>query len=339
MAYSISALVAALGSKKLMPPNPDCSCKVINGRSGYARENTSWVIGRVVRDINHWTGAATRERLEQNIADRWARNQTKDRDAKQPARAGLVVSVYEPSKTVQAGELQRPDWLYWSGVVTMAVQLGLAAVPLGVYGDWSVMLLTVVGTLLALFTGSLSQWKREKWACRRGSKSPYILTEGNGAQHAILILGNGHGLNLDDLSTGQTGNEMTPTTKKGTRYYYEKNQTWLSLLALATLWIVLLITATGVEDHTWYLLGVGGLGIVQNMVVVGVARTPWAQGLPLDFVGVHGDENVMKTLFIVEKAYPGIGRALRDEFFPGGLTNEEVARWEEVEQRERSLDK
>lgn len=324
VAYSISSLVAALGSNKLMPLNSDCKCMVINGISGYSRDNSSWVIGRMVRDIDHWAGEKTRARVEKNIADRWQRSKVKNPNASKPTRAGLVVSVYEPSKTLEAGVQQR-DWLYWSGVSTMVLQLGLAAIPLGVHGDWSVLMLTVAGTLLALITGSLSQWRREKWACRRFSETPYILTEGNGAQHVILVLGNGHGLNLEDLATGQTGKEND-----------KENKAWLYLSGLAIPWIILLITATGIEDHTWYLVGMGSLGIVQNVVVAGAVREPRAQGIPLDPVAVYGDASVMQTLYMVEDKYPGIGRRLRDEFFQGRLRDDEVAKWDALKERELS---
>lgn len=280
MAYSITTLVAALGPNILIPANPDCGCKVISGRSGYARDNTSWMIGRLARDMDHWAGEATRVRMQQNRDDRWARMRAKDAAAaKPPTRAGLVVLVYAPSKTVEAGVLRR-DWLYWSCVVTMVLQLGLAAVPIGVYGDWGILLLTVAGTFLAVATGSLPQWKKEKWACRRASDSPFILTEGNG-----------RGLNLGDLFTGQTGKEQDANNN---------NYTWLSLL----------VTATGVQEHTWFL------------------------------VGVYGDASVMETLFQVMEAYAGIGRVLRDDdFFPGRLRDDEVARWEALEGKEEEKGK
>ena len=111
------------------------------------------------------------------------------------------------------------------------------------------------------------------------------------------------------------------------------NKTWLFLLVLAVPWIVLLITATGIQNHTWYLVGMGGLGIIQNVVVAGAVREPKSQGIPLDPVSVIGDDSVMQTLFKVEEAHPGIGSRLRDEFFQGKLTEEEIARWDELEKR------
>lgn len=35
----------------------------------------------------------------------------------------------------------------------------------------------------------------------------YVLTKGNGAQYAIVILGNGRGPNLEDLAAGQINSQ------------------------------------------------------------------------------------------------------------------------------------
>merc|ERR1712093_866825 len=53
VAYAVTAVVSAIGENKLMPL-PDCACKVINGRTGYVRDNSSWIIGRIVRDFESW---------------------------------------------------------------------------------------------------------------------------------------------------------------------------------------------------------------------------------------------------------------------------------------------
>ncbi|KAJ8481918.1 hypothetical protein ONZ51_g5684 [Trametes cubensis] len=49
LAYSVSALTSALGDGQLMPP-PDCPIQVVNARTGYQRQNASWVLGRLFRD-------------------------------------------------------------------------------------------------------------------------------------------------------------------------------------------------------------------------------------------------------------------------------------------------
>ncbi|KAI5458769.1 hypothetical protein BGZ63DRAFT_362815 [Mariannaea sp. PMI_226] len=319
VAYSISALVSALGANVLMPQSPDYDCKVINGGNGFVRQNSSWVLGRMMRDFEHWMHPQTLAKTQRNIRILWNRLRETDISAKEPSRAGLVVTVYQPSRTAIAGRPKK-DLLYWSGVVTIFVQLGIAAIPLGLFGDWSILLITVSGTSLAVATGFLPQWKAEKWACRRGAWQTYIVTEGNGAQHAVVILPNGHGLDLEDLATGQS----TAKARKGSK-------TWIVQSIFAVLWILLLITATGLKRRTWYLLAVGGLGIVQNVIVAGWVRTPENFGIPLQFVEVLGQPSVMKTLFSVEEKYRGVGKAMLGEFFPGELSAGEKAAWEEFD--------
>ncbi|RBQ81685.1 hypothetical protein VDGD_07562 [Verticillium dahliae] len=302
-----------------MPQAPDCQCIVMNGKTGIQMENSSWIIGRMVRDFETWCHPGTRAKTNEVLDERWLEIKAKDGQAPRPIRGGLIVSVYRPSTERKPG-LPEHDLVYWSGFVTMALQLGLAAVPLAVSGHWGILLITACGTLLALLTGLLPQWRLEKWACRMSSRDAYVLTRGNGAQHAIVILGNGHGMNLADLAAGQ--NNLDTSAHHWTRG---------SVLALAILWILLLITAAGIRDDTWFLLAIGGLGILQNVFVAGWTRRPEHFGVPLDFVEAIGKTKVMRTLFEVEERYPGLGRVMRDEFFPGALLPEEILRWQEFE--------
>jgi hypothetical protein len=76
------------------------------------------------------------------------------------------------------------------------LQMGIAAVPCGLYNDWGIILVTAVGTLLALVTGMLLQWHFEKWAFRRKTEKVVILTLGNGTRHVMVIIGADKGLIL-----------------------------------------------------------------------------------------------------------------------------------------------
>jgi hypothetical protein len=307
-----------------MPQNADCKCKVINGKSGYGRDNSSWIIGRIVRDFDIWGGTATKEKTEKLLKERWNELKSLDKAAQEPTRAGLVVTIYEPSATPKAGLVKR-DLIFWSGLFIMLLQLGIAAIPCGLFGDWGILIITACGNVLALVTGVLPQWKKEKWACRPKSEYPYILTRGNGAQHAIVILGNGHGLNLEDLASGQSNVESCTNTL-----------TRATLLALSTFWVLLLIAAAGLKEHTWFLLAIGGIGIVQNVFVAGRSMKPENFGIHLDYVKVFGKTKVMDTLLDVERSYPGIGRSMRDEFFPGNLRPDGVQAWEQIERSTES---
>lgn len=237
---------------------------------------------------------------------------------KVPRQAGLCVSIYK------AGYARRGypgyDRIYFLGFGSSIAQLGIAAIPCGVFGDWGILLVTVSGILLSFATGSISQWSKEKWACReQPSEKTVILTRGNGSQHAIVVIGNGKGLDLEDLAAGPTNLDVSAS-----------RSTRIAITFLAALWILLLITAAGIKENTWFLLAIGGLGILQNIYVAGRARAPEAFGIPLQFCEVIGEPKVMDTLFAVEEAYPRLGKSMLATFFPGELRKEEVVRWEEL---------
>jgi hypothetical protein len=292
---------------------------VIAAKNGYTRNSTSWVIGRMLRDYEFWMDTAVLARLATMLDERlrYLRRNTKaGTPVPHPGQTGLCISVYEPSRTKTAGEPTH-DLIYWSGLAVTVGQLVIAAIPIATSGDWSIFMITVGGTVFALITGSLPQWRAEKWACRRNSPSTYILTRGNGAQHAIVILGNGRGLNLEDLAVA--GQMKYPSSDMLMR---------LCLAVISILWVSLLIAAAGLASNTWYLLAVGAVGILQNVLVAGWRRDPSALGVHLDFREVIGEMTAMDALLALEASYTRVGRSLLPIFFPGELLPEEVARWD-----------
>ena len=82
---------------------------------------------------------------------------------------------------------------------------------------------------------------------------------------------------------------------------------------------MLLIIAAGIQRNTWFLLGTGALGTMENVLVAGSPRRPEAFGVPLTFAQVIGEVKVMDTLFAVEKSYPRVGLVMLETFFPGRL--------------------
>lgn len=97
------------------------------------------------------------------------------------------------------------------------------------------------------------------------------------------------------------------------------------------------MTVGGIDAHTWYLLGVGGLGMVHYVFVASWQRVSEAHGIPLrrtkKMVAEFGRRwkgdrrpGVMKMLFDMEDAIPGAGLALRGLFFTGILRDDEVKR-------------
>ncbi|PQE05713.1 hypothetical protein CJF31_00004432 [Rutstroemia sp. NJR-2017a BVV2] len=157
---------------------------------------------------------------------------------------------------------------------------------------------------------------------------------GNGNQHVIVILGADHGFDLEALAAGRAPDLQT------TRIYTS---------ALALLWLVFLVTCCGIKTDTWYLLAVGGSGMVQNLIVASVPRTPAALGLPIELVSsgnggqvvpeIFAEQKVMWTIMEFEEKHRGCGHALVKEFFPGELLDWEERWWksEDIEERRELL--
>lgn len=316
--YSISALLAAVGENKLIPV-PDSPGLVINTRSRYARQNNSWILGRIIRDFGYWKDPQVGE-AERTFLDLAKQRQPAAAEggrAPPAPRVALCVAVYEADYHKHAAVAEH-DWVWYSGLVCAVVQMGISSIPWVLWGDWSIFLVTGTGILLALASGSFPQWGAEKWSCRRESTKTAALTKGNGSKDCIVIIGGGAGLDLEDLSGGREVD--IPHTR-----------IWTSIMA--TLWVALLIAVSGLHDHTWFLLAIGVTGMVQNIIVCGAPRNPSAFGIHLRFKEAIVEDKVMKVLKETEEKYPFVGRSLVDVFFPGGLRPDEKIYWDKAEEK------
>ena len=285
VSYSFSAVFAVFGDGSLMP-SPTRPSTLINVRSGYARTNQSWVLDRFLRGVE---------------------------SSHEPTRAALCVSVYRAKPDRQ---LSSADWLWWSGLLTMLAQLILGVIPLALEKDWTTLLVTMMGTSLALMTGSSKQWQREKWGARiDNGANTYCLTRGNGFQHAIVIQNKTSGcLNLEDLAMLRKEG-----CSRGCKAFVATS---------VCLWVLLLISIAGLQHNTWFLLGVGCLGMVQNVCVASFSRQPDAMGIPLEFVTKISGPKVMPVLKNTELQFPVVGAVLVKIFFNGRLRDDERRFWE-----------
>lgn len=319
-------------------PRADYPCIVINGKSGYVRENDSFIIGRLMRDFETWMDKqdvvgweqradfpdhTVRQCIDRITDEKWQHLKAKAKGGepepkRPPYQPGLCVAIYD----AETPDNNRPvlDAPYIAGVVAMVVQLGVAAIPLGIWGDWAILLITISGIILSQALCLLPQWRREKWASREETRKPktIVLTKGNGARHAIVIRDRGVGVDLEDLATATV---------------YVSLLTRVVVITLGVLWVVLLVIADSVGYHTWFLLAVGGIGMIQNIFAAGSPRSPAALGIPLKFAGVIGAPKVMEALYKVEDFQPRLGLSMRDIFFPGKLTNDEVGAWNRYERQ------
>ncbi|EHK42469.1 hypothetical protein TRIATDRAFT_183765, partial [Trichoderma atroviride IMI 206040] len=248
--YAFKSLASVLGDKQLMPSEPDCPSSVINCSSGYGRNNHSWILGRILRD--HELA------VEENPGPEYA-----NLDA-----TGKTVSLRIDIFKMQENEKPQIDRVWVLGWLAIVAQLEISMIPWIQDGDWSIFLITACGTIFALLTGSLRQWNLEKWAGRRLNKPEstekkdknkvVCLTRGNGHRHAMVFVGNGTAWDLESLATASSA-PLAETP-------------WL-LGILAVLWGFLFVVVSGLQQNTWFLVLIGGIGMIQN-IYASVARRP-----------------------------------------------------------------
>lgn len=282
VAYSFSVLMAVFGDGKIMP-TMETDSLVINTTTGYKRRNRSWILGRILRDHEKYT----------------------------PYSLKMVVFY------VRSGKPEK-DWVWYSGVIVMLVQLLLSIEPLVRSGNWVIMMVTAMGTILCLCDGALPQWRKEKYCGRPLSRKTIALTRGNGSRHVMLLISRGASIDLEDNAAGHVDPDLH------TRY----------LVAMFSfLRFLLLITVAGLKQDMWCLLIIGGVGMAQNVFAAAAPRKPEAHGLTLSESDTVEGGKVMQTLMEAEKKYPGVGLALLTEFFPGPLRVDETVYWEKVKAR------
>ncbi|OAP62169.1 hypothetical protein AYL99_04372 [Fonsecaea erecta] len=295
VAYAFKALSGAFGDGHLMPQTDVPGLVLTVG--GQWKNNESWIIGRLLRDLE----------LE---------NPRKD-------KGGLKIDFYRSCRG--AGEPNR-DRVWWFFLFAFGAQFAVASVPVIIHPgrrNWTILLITGIGTGLALVAGCMPQWGEEKYTGRRVTKpTTYVLTRGNGHSHVFVIMvDKDHNFkNLDDLATTRP---------------IDNTLTKLMSIILAVFWLFLLTLVGGLEEDGWFLLLVGLIGMVSNVVVANRPRSPASHGLPIERdtqLEVVEKKRVFKALYTVEfkrdPAPQGIGNALQPIFLPAGFLNDQKVVWE-----------
>jgi hypothetical protein len=325
VAYAFSALLFAVGHLKILP-DPDCPSIVINCRSGYTSTNQSWILGRLIRHHTTWRKELDANHLVEN-ALALQREKSLElafrRDGELPSSPDLVplrgipIFVYRGIGNLKRdGQKLSPkrDWAWSFGVIVTIAQMGIAAIPAGLYKEWEILMITAAGTTLAYLTGYMHQVTQGGAGVQRKSTKTFALTEGNGSQNVFVIIGNGSCPDLDQLARVDVP---------------DSNAAIYMTAALLVLWISLLITVTALRTNTWYMVGVGGLGMLQNVIVAGAPRSPAAIGIHARLEEVIYQPKVMHTLYELEEKYPRVGAALLPVLFQGPLRPDEVQKWED----------
>ncbi|KAJ5963874.1 uncharacterized protein N7479_003750 [Penicillium vulpinum] len=309
-AYALSALLSTMGECQLMPGSPIPNLLVINVNTGYPRVNRSWTLGRLFQTYKYWMPQEVRTRVEHPIRINLDEETALPSEFQTPIGTGdeallcvapLCVAVYDwdvdmteetKKKKKNKPGTQGHDWVWGLGLVVTVIQLGVSIIPFVLYDDWRVFLVTGGGTVLAYLYGALPQWRKEKWACRKGYPKKHVaLTMGNGTQHVVIIRGHSQGLDLEDLAGGQVRDAPDPGLSRVTNLLRSDRATQVLTFVFAILWLLLLITSTGIETHTWYLLAVGGMGTMHNLIVAGAPRRPDMLGIPIKLATSEGEKS------------------------------------------------
>lgn len=252
VAYGFTNLLSAVGEKQLMPTS-DYPSIVVNCENGHTRSNQSWILGRLLRDheASH----------EVDPTD------PSDDNRPSPKAKGRAESIRIDIFELSPSSVPEIDFSWYLGWLVIIAQLVIAIIPWIFYGDWGVMMIASCGNMLALLTCVSPQWKREKWAGRKlKADKTTCLTRGNGHFHIMVILGSEGCWDVETLATSVSAS---------------RPETALVSFILAIFWTGLLISVSGLKNHAWYLVGIGGLGMVQNIHAAGSARKPGAMDLHL----------------------------------------------------------
>ncbi|KAF3207180.1 hypothetical protein TWF191_001107 [Orbilia oligospora] len=284
-----------------MPSTDTQEPLIISPTTGHHRTTRNWVISRLLRDLEYSFDASTENEASHPDPDsteevKLAPGQTRW----EPLR----VSVFEVDKSREPGVPIR-DWIWFCGIGVILVQLVVSTVPWIRDGEWGPFIVTGAGTVLALISGSLSQFRKEKWACPRDGGDAVILTRGNGSRHAVLIL----------RSKVSPSKSSEPTTDVSRGLDFE-------------------ILAEG--SH---LLGIGLLGSIQNVIAASAIREPGTYGVHLKFKEKITGGSVREILKATEEKYEFAGLSLVDIFFPGSMRvkkDDEIAFWREVQDKRNS---
>ncbi|RYO19223.1 hypothetical protein AA0111_g10418 [Alternaria arborescens] len=329
VAYSFSTVIRVLGDGRLLPV-PDYPVKVFNLKSSYMRENRNWVLGRILRD-----------------------NEVFMNKHEPDAAYGIRISIYVAEKRKSRSAPIHMSELCW--LMVTLVQLGVAAIPLAIDGEWGIFLVTSTGIAAAFLAGQLPQWRIEKLPFKQDSQKHIALTSGNGSREIMIIYGAGNCLDLEELAAGESPRSdrawkkshvlSRPVKDKGGKGLKHQDEStarrtimwqglpaglWITRLASfcqIVFWVALLITVAGLRSHSWYLVVVGSLGMLQNAMLGAVARKPERRDLPLRHVDTIATRKVMDGLMDLEATIGGAGVRLLDEFFPGFLTEKEIQWW------------
>lgn len=300
-------------------PQPEIDCLIVDMKSGRAEKNKSWILARLVRDLEKTSGT--------NIG-------------------GLKVSIYDagkPFKSTLLGPKLRIMNDSTSFVQSLAANVIISAAFFGYETGWMITLLIHYGIELSGVTTQLSALRAENTIVRTDgtANNVYALMRSSGQRH-VFIIHNAHNnaLNLEDLAD------------LGVNHY-----DWFGIrdsynfIGMTLGWLLFTILACHLSRGAGFLFGVIALGSVSNLIVAAcpvdilhrIAQSieiqPGASKrntldfkttYPIDLTSRQSlthKTDAMQALKGLENAVPGFGEKLLKVVFPKRLSSEDELFW------------
>jgi hypothetical protein len=303
LSWSLAAFSTALSGTSELLPKPEIDCRVMNLKSGHARANKSFLISRVLRD------------LESKYANRVS---------------GLTIEILDASNPLQSVKA----FPYTSAVCI--IQMALLLVAFLRHDHGHVLLLFATAHALNFGISFMPAWTVQKFSARKdgGKEATYALIRGNGHRH-VFIVRNKHkdAWNLEDLASMASARHD----------YVHSLELFILACAVIIFSGVAVLSAMLSDHEALYFLASLAMGTVGNILVGVLSQEPAMHGMPLNSIEViTHDSKVMATLQSLEEKYEGLGEPLLKEFLPAGIT-EEAQAWfddlKDVRQRAREAGK
>jgi hypothetical protein len=290
LGYSFSVLVSTWSNTTLVP-KPEEVAKIINLKSGKARENNSFALWRVLRDL----------------------------ETEHPAKKeGLVIEVLEASSPFAQRSLsdKSPPWDSFEDKVKIINLLVFLHLILGynMYTkDIHVISLVPVAIFLMVSTVYMPAWRAQHFSARKdgGENNVYALFRGKDHRYVSFVQ-NAHpdAWNMEDMAAPPE----PYYNYSSTREIYTATANFAAWLV----WTILLISLP--DEPAAVMIVVLTIGTFFNLYNIYPDQT---YGVPLDSVDVISHDKVISALQALEEKYPGFGEPLVKEFFPDGLSEQE----------------
>lgn len=299
LSWCLNAVTTSVSNTTDLIAKPENACRVVNLEHGHTRTNNSFVLSRILRDLESRKGSEV---------------------------GGLSIEVLNAGEQVELRSWAQIFRLNSESTFALLVQLIIGFLAFSATGDITPLLFFSAGVFLMEAIVNFPAWSAAKFSARKdnGCRSTYALMRGNGHRN-VFIIRNAHddAWNLEDMASGGSS-----------RYNYASTPERAVMFLTFVTFLAQTISATFMSDASArYILYILAVGTIQNVLIAALPRPTWAHGVWLASIDtISNDRKVMVALKELEEKYPGIADPLVKEFFPGGLREDEQKWWDDRKQ-------